>query len=166
MKKTLVSAVIAVLILIVLASLAFAARFAAPAATPFKGTLEGSETNAPGIRGQTFVATGDAAGTAAQLGSYTLHYQIEVNATTRASTNGVATFIAATGDKIYAKGNGQGGPSGTPGIGAPVEHYTITGGTGRFAGASGSYEVHRLIQQQTGVTWGSFNGTITLSQER
>jgi hypothetical protein len=43
-----------------------------------------------------------------------------------------------------------------------VEDYKITGGTGRFAGASGSYHVERILHQGTpGATTGSFEGTIS-----
>ena len=37
----------------------------------------------------------------------------------------------------------------------------ITGGTGRFAGAQGSFTIMRLVEQATGDTSGSFEGTIT-----
>jgi len=43
-----------------------------------------------------------------------------------------------------------------------VENYTITGGTGRFAGASGSFTVERMIQRSTGISSGTMNGTIAL----
>jgi hypothetical protein len=35
------------------------------------------------------------------------------------------------------------------------------GGTGRFAGATGSLTVERVLIQATGVSSGSFNGTIS-----
>ncbi|MEO8129191.1 MAG: hypothetical protein ABI822_18950 [Bryobacteraceae bacterium] len=49
----------------------------------------------------------------------------------------------------------------TPGVQRIVEMHTITGGTGRFTGAQGSYIVLRLVESATGVTSGSFEGTIT-----
>jgi hypothetical protein len=42
-----------------------------------------------------------------------------------------------------------------------TEINTITGGTGRFAGAQGSFTVERLVNLATGFTSGSFHGTIT-----
>jgi hypothetical protein len=40
-----------------------------------------------------------------------------------------------------------------------VETYTITDGTGRFVGASGSFTVVRLVNRSTGITSGTFDGT-------
>jgi len=42
-----------------------------------------------------------------------------------------------------------------------VQTATVVGGTGRFAGASGSYIIERLLVQATGRTAGSINGTIS-----
>ncbi len=49
------------------------------------------------------------------------------------------------------------------GLLAGVEIGTITGGTGRFAGASGSFVVERLIDTVGLTTIGSFEGTISYS---
>ena len=43
-----------------------------------------------------------------------------------------------------------------------IETYTITGGTGRFAGANGTFTVERTANQATGETSGTMNGTIIL----
>jgi hypothetical protein len=45
-----------------------------------------------------------------------------------------------------------------------VEWHTITGGTGRFADASGSFNVKRLVNIATGETAGVFSGTINLNK--
>jgi hypothetical protein len=70
-------------------------------------------------------------------------------------------FIAANGDVIFTTIVGQGEPTDTPGINRIVEINTITGGTGRFAGAKGSFTLERLVDLTTGSTSGSFHGTIT-----
>jgi hypothetical protein len=54
-----------------------------------------------------------------------------------------------------------GTPTATPGIASIVETATITGGTGRFAGATGSFIVERLVDLINLETTGSFEGTIT-----
>ena len=43
-----------------------------------------------------------------------------------------------------------------------IEIYTITGGTDRFAGASGTLTLKRLVSLTTGVTAGTFEGTILI----
>ena len=43
-----------------------------------------------------------------------------------------------------------------------VEIYTITGGTGRFARASGTLTLKRLVSVKAGITSGSFEGYIVL----
>jgi hypothetical protein len=69
-------------------------------------------------------------------------------------------LIAANGDSIYTTIVGSSEPTGTPGVRSITEIDTITGGTGRFAGAQGSFIVERLVNQ-TDFTSGSFHGTIT-----
>jgi hypothetical protein len=49
----------------------------------------------------------------------------------------------------------------TPGVFYIEETATITGGTGRFAGASGSFTVERLFDTVAGATSGSFDGSIS-----
>jgi len=63
---------------------------------------------------------------------------------------------------IFGAGSGQGTPTGMPGIVSIVETYTITGGTGRFAGATGNFTVERLINRATFASSGVISGTIIL----
>ena len=48
----------------------------------------------------------------------------------------------------------------TPTVVSIVEIAVITGGTGRFADATGSFIVTRSFDFATGLTTGSFKGTI------
>jgi hypothetical protein len=79
--------------------------------------------------------------------------------------NGTATgsdqLIAVNGDSVFTTVAGSSEPTATPGVLSITEVDTITGGTGRFAGAQGSFTVERLVNQATGFTSGSFHGTIT-----
>jgi len=105
----------------------------------------------------------DAIGTgeATHLGRFTVTYQVEVDLPTSMGI-GSATFKAANGDSVFAEFIGQGNPTQDPDVSFIVETYTITGGTGRFANATGSFTVHRFVNLVTGITTGSFDGTIVI----
>ena len=92
------------------------------------------------------------------MGRFTLEVPHIVNFAT-ASGQGTFTFTAANGDTLTADFTGQ-AQTGAPII-PIVEDATITGGTGRFAGASGSFIVHRSFDSVGGTTTGSFEGTIS-----
>jgi hypothetical protein len=130
------------------------------AEVPFNGTLEGS-----------FTATNDpppainrdleAEGQATVLGEFTYDFPHSVDrSVVPATAVGFATFTAANGDQVFAYVTGQ-ATLVAPGVLAVVEHGTIIGGTGRFAGATGSYEVERLIDAVNLTTVGEFEGTIS-----
>ncbi len=159
MKKTFVSTTIALLLAIVFASPTFAAPAAAERELPFKGSLQALETNE--VDFPTLFVTASGSGEATHLGRYTVNYQVEVNIPTLAGV-GSAQFVAANGDRLFAEGSGQATETGTPGVVTIVETHTITGGTGRFAGASGSFTIERVLNQVTGVTSGTISGTIVL----
>ena len=71
------------------------------------------------------------------------------------------TFTAANGDTLTAGFTGQGTPTTDPVVFSIVETATITGGTGRFAGATGSFIVTRSFSFATNLTTGSIEGTIS-----
>ena len=138
------------------------ARTVTPAATtqlPFKGSIQAVETY--DIQFPTLSVDGIGTGTATHLGRYTVTYQVEVDLLTG---GGPASFdfVAANGDVLFARGSGQGSPTQDPDVASIVETLTITGGTGRFAGATGSFSVQRLVSMVTGNTSGSFAGTIVI----
>ena len=129
---------------------------------PFKGTLKGTQSVTP-LTPPLAAVNGSASGTATLLGQFTVHFPHTVNFATQAGV-GTYTFTAANGDTLTADFTGQ--ASGAPPLVSIVEHATITGGTGRFAGATGSYTVQRQFDQPTGITDGSFTGEITLAAGR
>jgi hypothetical protein len=146
-----------------LALAAFAAMAMADAVTagmvPFKGTLEGSFTATPDLPpaiNRFLSATGDAT----QLGDFTYDFPHSVDRSVTPATGiGFSTFTAANGDQVFASISGQATLL-VPGLLQGVENGTISGGTGRFANATGSFVITRVIDTVNLTTIGSFEGTI------
>jgi len=125
---------------------------------PFKGRLEGTATITPGTPPFLSVSI-EGTGNATHLGRFTVEIPHVVNTTNRTST-GTYEFTAANGDTLTAGFTGQATLT-APGVLSIVETATITGGTGRFADATGSFSVERVFNQVTGLTTGSFEGAIS-----
>ena len=120
---------------------------------PFQGTLQATETADGALRH--LVGTGDAT----HLGRFTLTAELTV-ISPPPTASGTATWTAANGDEIFTTLIGQGVV--TFPVLATVETHTITGGTGRFAGTSGSIIVERSLNLQTLISSASITGTISL----
>jgi hypothetical protein len=71
-------------------------------------------------------------------------------------------FTAANGDTLTAEFNGKSSTTPIPGVLYIEETATIKCGTGRFAGATGTFTAKRLYDMIDGTTEGSFEGTISL----
>ena len=154
------STCIAAFALAALAVLNFAGPVAAGEQVPFKGTLEGSFTVGPApppeINRQL-----DATGNASHLGNFTYDFPHSVDRSVIPATGvGISTFTAANGDQVVALIYGE-ATLFAPGVLLGVEEGTILGGTGRFAGASGSFVIERLIDTVNLTTIGAFEGTIS-----
>jgi len=149
-----------------IAALILTAGLAVPAAAqkqvPFNGAMQGREIDTPqgGPPPTTLLVDGSTRGIATLVGRFSFTYQLTVTLANGTAT-GSAQLIAVNGDSIFTTIVGQGQPTDTPGVDQIVEINTITGGTGRFAGAVGSFTVERLVSLATGFTSGSFHGTIT-----
>jgi hypothetical protein len=137
-------------------ALAIVAVNAVAAETPFKGTFSGVETNQ--LVFPILSVNREGTGTATYLGKYAEHATFRVDVRTGSAT-GTATFTAANGDTLTASVVGQGTTTG-PTTRSIVEVYTITGGTGRFAGATGTLTLERTLDLATGVSTGTFSGAI------
>ncbi len=128
---------------------------------PFNGSLQAQESVVfQGPPPGTLLADGTGGGIATHLGRFTLTWKFTVNLAD-GTGSGAVHFIAANGDDLFATAAGASEPTSTPGVFRIVEVETITGGTGRFANAKGSFTVERLTDLNTGLTSGSFHGTIT-----
>ena len=125
-------------------------------AIPLKGSFEGTQTVTP-LQPPMALVEGVATGQATHLGRFTVEFPHTVNFATSSGV-GTYTFTAANGDTLTATFTGQ-AQLGT--VTSILEQATITGGTGRFAGASGSFTARRLFDPATGTTTGSIEGTIS-----
>jgi len=142
-----------------LAALGLAGPVAAGEQVPFKGSLEGDVTVTPLTPPYVQVDV-DATGNATHLGQFSLDIPHVVNRADRTAI-GSYEFTAANGDTVFAEFTGLATPTAVPGVLYIEETATITGGTGRFAGATGSFTVERLYDTIAGTTIGSFEGTIS-----
>jgi hypothetical protein len=128
---------------------------------PFSGSMQGNEGGVlQGTPPSSALVDGSGSGIATHLGGFTLTWSLTV---TLADGTAIGSFhfIAANGDTIDTTIAGASEPTPTPGVYRITEINTITGGTGRFANAKGSFTMERLTDLNTGFTSGSFHGTIT-----
>ena len=129
----------------------------APHEVPFKGSLSGTVAVTP-VDPPFFNVVITASGEATHLGRFSLVVPHLVNFAT-AVGEGDFNFTAANGDVLTAHFTGTADTS-TP-IFTIVEHATITGGTGRFAGATGSFTARRSYDPAAQTTTGTIDGTIS-----
>ena len=99
-------------------------------------------------------------GVATRIGRFTL---VALDDQTNFPTiTGTVTITAANGDEIFATHTGV---FQDLGHGRAVLDFdnTITGGTGKFAGATGSFAIHSLINEKLGTGRATLCGTISYS---
>jgi hypothetical protein len=125
---------------------------------PLKGSFEGKQTVTPGTPPFATVEM-NAEGQATHLGRFEIALPHTVNFAT-STASGICTMTAADGSTITAAFTGQAqlGP-----VVTIVEHATITGGTGRFAGAAGTFTINRTFTPATGRTAGELSGTLEMA---
>ena len=129
---------------------------------PFRGQLEGVATVSPLT--PPFVAVDiEGSGHATQLG----HFEVSIPHVTNRS-NGTAVgsyeFTAANGDTLTADFTSRVTPTDVPGVVSVAVTASITGGTGRFADATGSFVGERVVDMVHGTVTESFDGTISTSR--
>jgi hypothetical protein len=127
---------------------------------PFRGSYQQTETGEPQSP-TTLIVTGTAVGTATNLGRYTMSFTALVDLTAGTGV-GDNIFVAANGDRLFCTSSGQVTPTAEPGVLSIADSFSITGGTGRFEGATGNFSGIRLLNAATGISSGSFDGTINL----
>ena len=130
---------------------------------PFRGsfTLRSNGVVTP----PTLQVTGSGEGTATALGRFSLATTTVVDLATSQGT-GTFTFTAANGDQLFTTTTGGESAFVPPNISYVTQVATIVGGTGRFAGASGTFTMRQVgvIDFATGTSTGtgSFEGRIDL----
>ena len=157
-KRARIGGSLTALAVVLVALTSLAAPVAAGSGVPFNGNLNGAETTTGSF--PIVSVHGNVTGDATQLGKFTTEYFDTVNLVNGSGT-GTWAFTAASGDTVTAVGYGQANLPPTNGVLSIEEHWTITGGTGRFAGATGSFIVERVLYVATSSTTGAFAGTIS-----
>ncbi len=159
--KSIMKSILGLQITAVFLTLALAAPAAATPGPdqqlPFKGTLQVLADF--DVQFPTLFVDATGSGTATHLGRFTATFQEEANLVTGQGI-GSGHFIAANGDSVFTEFIGQVSPTEDPDVALVVSTHTITGGTGRFEGASGSFTGHLLVNLVTGIGESSFDGTI------
>lgn len=133
---------------------------------PFKATATTQESLRPDPSCPSFLGgTTTGKGIATQLGVISLVATdcVTPGATTFTFSNGVLTLTNTNGDELTASYQGTLSPLASP-IPTPIYtidgRYTVTGGTGRFANASGSGYMKGVQNVQTGQGQYVLTGTL------
>ena len=128
----------------------------------FQGALQSNETYS--TIASTMFVTAKGAGESSQLGPFTVDYHTEVNLLDLSEAESVQ-FTGSNGNTLQAKGTGQAIEDRTPGMYNVIEIYTITGGTGRFKDASGTFTLKRLVSRTVGLAQSTFEGYIVIPSD-
>jgi hypothetical protein len=159
MKKVFLSAV--GLLLLVVSSISLWSPAAAKQAVPMKGSEDIVVTMTPDFPNMKIYVQGYGTGTATHLGKFTVQYDIVQDLQTQIGS-GTVIFTAANGHQLFTDNTGTVTPTGNPNENRVDMTYVITGGTGRFEGASGQFSGIRLVNIVTGLSTASFSGEIVL----
>ena len=130
------------------------------------GTIAGSESDVPfPDPAEGFYVNGSVTSTDTQLGPFTQFYSAPLVFAFPEDDTGASRLIvgdAANGDSILTCSIGNNPGSCANGDFHLVETNTIIGGTGRYAGARGSFTMDRCLNPVTGETSGTISGTIVV----
>ena len=133
------------------------------------GTIAGSESDAPfPDPAEGFYVNGSVTSTDTALGPFTLFYTLVVDFAfvgTQDSAPGGSRLIVghpANGDSILVCFLGKNSGLCANGDLRHVDPWTIIGGTGRYAGAKGSFTTDQCSNLATGETSGTISGTIVV----
>jgi len=98
------------------------------------------------------------------LGRYSSRYRECFDPATGAVTGGSITLTTANGETLYGTYAGQASPGGDPNTVAYDDPGRITGGTGRFAGATGTANTSGVANLATGDYEGTIAGSVSMAK--
>lgn len=141
------------------------AQAAAAHAVPFKGSSEQQAVSAVPVDPDHVLVTTVGEGNATHLGHFTF-VSPHLSGLSDFSIDGTQNFTAANGDELYGDLSGNLAPFvDTDGhvylVGTVAG--TITGGTGRFAGARGTYGFTIFFDTESAHSFGTIDGDIVLA---
>ena len=141
---------------------AFAGPKVAQKEIPFHGTIQTTET-VTSIDFPIVFNSSIGSGNATHLGgfSWALDVQINVSNPDFTTATGTGVLTAANGDRLFTLFTASAINTEAADVIFITEVHTITGGTGRFAGATGTFTREALSNLALGFSFGSFEGTIS-----
>lgn len=147
--------------LVALAALAAVRPAPAGDQVPFKGSWSGQTVSAMPLPDDPFVVAVVSTGTgqATHLGRFTMTSP-HLSYLLTGFAEGEQLFTAANGDRLTASFSGYFTPTPDGFLAADLE-ATVTGGTGRFAGAAGSYTFSIVFDPATFRSAATIDGTIS-----
>lgn len=149
-----------------IAALCCSGAFAGPTLKEktFSGPVQSVETDDINFTTLILEVDGEGSGHSPYLGkfTYTFHFIVDLSSPLAPGV-GTAKFVAANGDTISTEITASGGAA-DPGFNHVVELHTIIAGTGRFADASGTFTLDRMVTfpGTVNVSVGTVDGTILL----
>ena len=131
---------------------------------PFRGTVTTADQGV--VAPPNLLVNGTAEGTATHLGRYSATFEAVAPLGGNTAT-GSYVFTAANGDRFTATFSGSAEPADDGGL-RFTEVLTIVSGTGRFAGATGTFTMRKIVYvdaaQGTSTGSGTMEGEIVLGR--
>jgi hypothetical protein len=158
--------IIKTVIYLQMAAMLATGAFAGPKAEkllPFKGTIQTVE-RVESVEFPIVFNTSIGTGNATHLGRFAWALEVEINISDPANltATGTGVLTAANGDSIFTEFTAIATPTEIPDVIFITEVHTITGGTGRFASATGTFTREALSNLALLFSSGSLEGSISL----
>ncbi len=148
-------------VLSALVALAVPLRAVAGEQVPFEGSDSGHFIVSPTADPLVVLTQDFGTGKATHLGKYSLVAGELIHLDTLVVTGGSFTLTATNGDTIHGTYAGQAAPTIEPGVISYEASGPVTGGTGRFAGATGNLTFTGVADLATGEFSETVSGTLS-----